>query len=537
MEATEPGPFRVWQVDSLTKVFEDTTPPVAPKALTIAAARNEVVSAQFAVRADAALKGLRCSVDALAGPGGAKIDGVRVRFVGYVNVKRNSDRSAIRKAPARFPDPLLEDKRIGVAGGKTQPVWITIRVPKKARPGAYTGQVTFQSGDHRAELPLAVEVFAAALPDKRTLWVTNWTAIPSRRRMEFFVDFPWEPSQPGYWTLVRAYARNMAAHRQNVILTPIHQLVRVTAGADGALQFDFALFDRWVKLFQDEGVIGRIEGGHLAGGRYGTATHKSTAWVVERGKAVRKRVSSWGKTHKDFLAQFLPALQAHLETKGWLKIYVQHVFDEPTPKNIARYKELAAVVKQHAPKLRTVEATHSHELVGSIDVWVPQLDHYGRRLAFYQARQTAGDEVWIYTCCGPRDGRHMNRFTDYHLLKVRLLHWVNAKYGATGYLHWGWNQWTRKDVYADTENHGRQWLPPGDKYIVYPKPGGVLDSIRSEAMLEGIQDYELLCLLAAKNPKQAGQIMNSVVQSFTRYTVDPKRFRAARRKLLEALSR
>ena len=535
MEKGPPSVMPVWQVDSLTKVFEDAAPPAKPTSLIIEAARNEVVSAQFAVRAGAALNGLRCSVDALAGPGRAKIEDLRVRFVGSVNVKKNSDRSAIRKAPARFPDPLLEDKQVDVAKGKTQPVWITIRVPKKARPGTYTGQVTFRAGDHRAVLPLAVEVFGATLPDKRTLWVTNWTALPSRRRMELFVDFPWEPSQPGYWKLVRAYARNMAAHRQTVILTPIHQLVRVTA-ADATLRFDFALFDRWVKLFQDAGVIGRIEGGHLAGGRYGTTAHQSTAWAVEGGKAVRKRVSSWGKTHKDFLAQFLPAVQAHLAKKGWLKSYVQHVFDEPTPKNIARYKELAAVVRQHAPKLRTVEATHSHELAGSIDVWVPQLDHYGKRLAFYQARQKAGDEVWFYTCCGPRDARHMNRFTDYPLLKVRLLHWINAKHGATGYLHWGWNQWTRKDVYGDTENHGRQWLPPGDKYIVYPKPGGVLDSIRSEAMLEGIQDYELLRLLAAKNPKQAGEIMNSVVQSFTRYTVDPKKFRAARRTLLEALS-
>ncbi len=29
-------------------------------------------------------------------------------------------------------------------------------------------------------------------------------------------------------------------------------------------------------------------------------------------------------------------------------------------------------------------------------------------------------------------------------------------------------------------------LPPGDCHLVYPKEGGVLDSIRAEAMLEGI---------------------------------------------------
>lgn len=528
--------IQLWPVDSMVKVFEDTKPPAKPAALVIDAARNEVVSAQFAVRAAQALTGLRCTVAALAGPGRAKIEDVQVRFVGFVPVRKNSDASALRKAPTRYGDPLLEEAKLDLPAGKTQPVWITVRVPKKARPGEYVGQACFRAGRREAALPLTVQVHKALLPDKRTLWVTNWTCVGSRDRMELVTRFPWRPTEKGYWTVLRAYTRNMAAHRQNVILTPIFELIAAQADGRDRLAFDFRHFDRWVRLFQEEGVIGRIEGGHLAGGRYGTTDHRSTVWVVEKGKAVRKQLSSWGRPHKDFLAQFLPALQAHLAQKGWLNIYLQHVFDEPTSKNADRYKELAAVVKQHAPRLRTVEATHCHELVGSIDTWVPQLDHYSHKLAFYRGRQEAGEEVWFYTCCGPRDGRFMNRFMDYHLLKVRLLHWVNAKYGAAGYLHWGWNQWTRRNPFEDVENDGKSWLPPGDRYIVYPSPGGVLDSIRHEAMLEGIQDYELLKLLAARSPEKARAVMDSVVRSFTDYRLDAAEFRAARRALLTALS-
>jgi hypothetical protein len=128
----------------------------------------------------------------------------------------------------------------------------------------------------------------------------------------------------------------------------------------------------------------------------------------------------------------------------------------------------------------------------------------------------------------------MNRFIDYALLKTRLLHWINAKYGAVGYLHWAWNVW-RWDVFRN----GRAKWPPGDEWIVYPSAttaDDVWDSIRYEAMLEGIQDYELLRLLEKKSPATAKEIMDSVVRSFTDYELDVAKFRAARRRILRALS-
>ncbi len=532
-EVTGPG-MHVWQVDSMVKVFEDTRPPRRPETLVLEAARNEVISAQFALRAGEPLKGLEWEVGPLFADDGSTIPPPRARRVGFVPVRRNSDRSALRRAPARFPDPLLEDSRRDVPAFTTQPVWMTLRIPKGAKAGVYTGRAVFHTERQAVILPLSVEVYPAVLPEERTLWVTNWMSL-DRKNMERFIDFPWVLTDPRYWQRLSACARNMAAHRQSVILTHLFYLIRFKAGRKGELAFDFTLFDRWVQAFIDAGVIGRIEGGHLCAGPYGTTDHKSAIWVVEKGKAVRRRVSTWSREHEGFLAKFLPALQGHLEEKGWLDMYVQHLMDEPTGKNYHRYKELSAAVRRHGPKLKIVDAVRTGELVGAVDVWVPQLDLYGKELDFYQRRQAAGDEVWFYTCLGPRRP-YMNRFIDYDLLKVRLLPWVNARYGATGYLHWGWNYWTRENVFEDVETIDGHSLPPGDSYIVYPGPGGVLDSIRHEAMLEGIQDYELLRLLAAKSPEQAERIMESVVRSFRRYTLDPAEFRAARRRLLAALS-
>ena len=140
-------------------------------------------------------------------------------------------------------------------------------------------------------------------------------------------------------------------------------------------------------------------------------------------------------------------------------------------------------------------------------------------------------ELWFYTCIAPSP---LNRFISEPLTHPRLLHWANFHTKTTGYLHWGYNWWIgRKDPIK-----GNWKLRPGDEWIVYPKPGGVLDSIRFEAMLEGLQDHELLVVLAARDAKAAERISKAPGRnskgSPRRDSVET--LRAARRELLKALS-
>ncbi len=171
-----------------------------------------------------------------------------------------------------------------------------------------------------------------------------------------------------------------------------------------------------------------------------------------------------------------------------------------------------------------------NEIAGSIDVWVPLPQHFEGDIKFFQERRKAGDEVWFYTCLTPK-GEYMNRFLDYPLIKTRLLHWANFKYGLTGYLHWGFNYW-HGDPFKDLQS---DWLPPGDSHIVYPGKRGPLSSIRLEALRDGVEDFELLKLLEKKDPKAARRICDAVVRSMTDYALDPAAFRKARMKLIKAL--
>ena len=194
------------------------------------------------------------------------------------------------------------------------------------------------------------------------------------------------------------------------------------------------------------------------------------------------------------------------------------------------------LARKYAPELRIVEACHTKDLVGSIDVWVPQLNFLHQDFAHYQQRQRAGDEVWLYTCVFPQ-GEYANRFIEQPLIKTRLLHWINFRYGVTGYLHWGYNHWTQDSPFTHTTraHGGPAYLPAGDPWIVYPGQNGPLDSIRFEAMRDGIADYELLCLLAERNPDAAQRMVARHVLDFDRYDIDVGRFRAARRELLQLL--
>jgi hypothetical protein len=529
--------FKVWVADSLVKVLPGTAAPAGPAGtVTIDAVRNEYESGQIVVTAGARIEKLTASVSDLTGPSGPK-PRVQANFVGFVPVRKGTvatpPERLVAKPPVDIPDPLLVDKSESVDAGTNKPVWLTVYVPKTAKPGTYAGSVGVTCDGATVQIPISICVHSATLPDARTLYLTNWFSY-GNVAVHHGVQL-WSET---WWKLIDAYAHCMAEHRQNVIITPIMDLIQGRDDGKGKLSFDFSRFDRWVELFKKAGVIGKIEGGHL-----GTRGE----WLAKDFNAILPEITNpdgsvkpkpsvmvTSEEFRTFLSQFLPALRKHLEEKGWLGIYLQHLCDEPIKENADSYKKLSTYVRQYAPKFKIIDACMWSELVGAIDIWVPLPEHYERDIKFFQDRQKAGDQVWFYTCLAPK-GKYMNRFLDYPLIDVRLLHWVNFKYDLTGYLHWGFNYSTAKPFEETEPGTADNYLPPGDSHITYPGPRGPLSSIRLEALRDGVEDYELLKLLEKKNPKKARAICDSIVRSLTDYTLDPAEFRAARLKLIEAL--
>lgn len=225
-------------------------------------------------------------------------------------------------------------------------------------------------------------------------------------------------------------------------------------------------------------------------------------------------------------------------------MYLQHILDEAHGTEPPVYARFAGYVRRYLPGVLTMDAVDAdhmpQELQENCDVWVPQLGRFDDQTDMLERRMRGGREVWFYTCLFPNK-RYLNRLIDYPLLKVQLLHWLNFRYGYTGFLHWGWNYWSPEPM-NDTQpviDNNTELLPPGDAFIVYPDAAhkSVFSSIRLETMLEGIEDYELLCALKAKNPSEADRLAKAAIASFTDYVRDPAAFRKLQHELLEAMSK
>jgi hypothetical protein len=72
---------------------------------------------------------------------------------------------------------------------------------------------------------------------------------------------------------------------------------------------------------------------------------------------------------------------------------------------------------------------------------------------------------------------------------------------------------------------------------VYPGKDGPWSSVRFEAMGAGIEDYELLRQVAARDAKLADEICAQLVRGFTDYDASVKGFETAHRRLLDAAAK
>lgn len=122
-----------------------------------------------------------------------------------------------------------------------------------------------------------------------------------------------------------------------------------------------------------------------------------------------------------------------------------------------------------------------------------------------------------------------------------MLFWGCARYGLTGYLHWGFNYWpedVRYDPFecSNTPNVAFNGIyPSGDAYIVYPGDEGPLLGMRLEAQRRGAEDYELLLLLKSSKPMEYERLMKKTLRSFSDYNADTEAFEETRRELLSLL--
>ncbi len=539
--------FECFAVTDLVRVFEDGyhCPPPQER-IEVFGIRNEHVSAQGIVKAREQIANLTVAVGPLKHvetDAALPAECVAWNFVGTILIEENTPKyrktDLVRAAPARFPDYLSEATHVAVEAGRYQAVYVTIRIPNDARAGEYRGEVQFDADGRKAALPLSLTIFPLTLPEQRHLMVTEWFAT---NRFKTFHGVASTDSD-AFYAMLGVYARNMADHRQNVFRVPL-DLIGTTRRSDGRLECDFARFDRWAEVFWSTGRMDLLETGFVARFRKGGWSSRE---IVLRDFPVRDEVAGTSVTlpGREFLPQFLPVLEQHLRERGWLDKTVFHIADEPSNHNIMSWREASEFVHRHGPNLKRMDAIETPHCRDRLEIWVPKLDHYAAWQEAYADARRQGNEMWFYTVGIYQAGSYPNKTVDVPLIQSRVLHWLNYRFGLTGYLHWGFNAWTDDPFEAPGQHRGDGWH-------VYPKRDGLLNSLRWEQMRNGIQDYEYLWLLedrirqmkaglsdrvaALIDPSQRSiEIAMRVVRTTADYSNDPNTLYAARRQVIEEL--
>ncbi|MBA7556573.1 hypothetical protein ES705_49287 [subsurface metagenome] len=126
-----------------------------------------------------------------------------------------------------------------------------------------------------------------------------------------------------YWENTRKLARKMAEYRQNVARISPLRMAEYTINDSLRYEIDFTRFNRAVKIFQEEGVLGRIEGGHI-GRRESNWTSPFVVFVpVQKSDTLEmEKFSIQNDTARIFYEQFFQQLMENLEKNALNPIWI-----------------------------------------------------------------------------------------------------------------------------------------------------------------------------------------------------------------------
>jgi hypothetical protein len=538
--------FRVFTVSDLVQVFEDGYKLRATSdTIKIFGIRGEILSGQFVINAKKRLNNVTVEVSSFLNltAGSTLQSGIADwSFVGSVPLSKNAPNqppdALVRSAPARYPDYLRTERQMDIGEKTFQAVWLTVSIPVDASAGKYIGKVTIKSAQGDLSLPVSLCVYPLTLPSERHLKVVEWYSTDKFSSLHGIK----EEYSDEWYAMLKIYAENMVAHRQNIFQVPM-EAIEIRKSTTNELEFDFTRFDKIAEVFWNTGKMDYMETGELT--RFGKKAWSDTEIflgdfsVINSGNG--EKITMPGEKVIPYL---LPAFESHLRQKGWLHKTHFGIKDEPSLHNALAWRNISSYIHSYAPDLIRMDAIETTYVLNDIDIAVPKLDALASWYNSFREWEQKGHELWFYTVGIYQGSLLPNKTIDMPVMDSRILHWLNYKYDATGYLHWGWNQWT-DNPYIDPDIH------IGDGWHVYPVKGGVLNSLRWEQMRNGIQDYEYFWMLENKikslkdslgsrfawiDPKQRGkEIAGRVVMGFAEHTDNPEVLYSAKYEIIKEL--
>jgi len=366
-----------------------------------------------------------------------------------------------------WPEILLDPFEFDVSKGDTQPVWLSVTMPRAAKPGVYTAPVEVAPANAPAvKLTLEVKVWDCELP--RAWHLRSIMSFHDGWARKFY-ESAWTPA------LRQKFLDFLVARRIN--LTSMY----------GDTDFTWDELMKAVEAGQNTILVYTIPS-NAGLGKPPTAP----PWIDEKMLAATcKKLDEWCPK---------------LKQAGLLDKALFYGFDEVHKEWFEAARRVFRIIKerygiQTFSTLQDASYGLDTGLTGLVDNFSPLIQLYDRPQA--RKARAAGAKVWWYE-------------TDWNieqrLTRSRLIPWQTFKVEADGFLIWCINRWRGGDklglpksqwkwntqpVANQILNEWNPWLdggtPNSTANYLYPGASGPLSSTRLENFRDGVEEYDLLC--------------------------------------------
>ena len=520
-----PAPVMVYPTDGLQKVLPHHPPMPTGLEMTFHTARREWENAQIVLFArDRDLPGVRVSLGPLKNAAGETLDAkAKLYNVGMVASDFNSPG---RLDGGVYPDPLTPHDPFTAPRGQASAVWVSLLTPADAKPGDYTGSATVQWQGGTISLPVKVTVYDVTLPVRHRL------AAPFGVHVEPIMErFNVEPMSERFFELARAYAEACLEYRLDPGL--MHRYWRhATAVAklvfDGEdFEFDFTSFDKTIKEYRNRGLHSIAIGFHRSGILDTVGPDGKPVKQVPSGHGVGSLSPELRKKYEAAVRRYA----GHLSQKGWFTDSYAYLVDEPGYGHIGPVGREASWLLGTDPAWRTMITTNRWDApvdmkVGeNFKIWCPDLRTFDPY--WWGVWQKRTEQTWWYACYGQYRPSFL---IDLRGVDTRMLFWLPKPLGLKGVLYWAVNDWGSENIRTAAHNGG-------DGYLFYPDEQGLPQpSVRAMIVRDGIDDYDLIDMLAEAQPGHPTLDFRDLARTPYQYSRDPRGLLARRVEILRALA-
>lgn len=419
--------------------------------------------------------------------GNLNSDIAKARFVRYVMTDEFAGGCGHRKpedfAASLAPDVLDNVSCMDLEAKQVRPVWISVTIPSDASPGEYTSTLKIAGKDvPTQELELVLEVIDRELPppSEWTFHLDQWQHPSAVARVDSVELWSEE-----HFKAMKPVMKMLADAGQKVITTtlnkdpwnvqtydPYEDMIIWIKKEDESWEYDYTVFDKWVKFMMDLGIKKQINA-------YSIVPWNNELHYIDEasGDTINVEADPDTPEFEEMWKPFLKDFSEHLDEKGWLEI-TNIAMDERDKESM----DIAfALIEEVAPKLGVAFADNQktyQRYPNSADVSVSANDPFDEK--DLEDRKSRGVISTFYIYCG---NEFPNQFTFSDPAEATYLGWYALAGNFDGFLRWSFNSWV-KDPLLDSRF--RTW-PAGDTYTVYPD---ARSSIRHERTVEGIQDFE-----------------------------------------------